>query len=51
MALLIALLAFMLIGLTSQSDYYVNDVSVLSYYKIYKKAYLNDVFFFHSTCY
>ena len=46
MALLIALLTFMLIGLTSPSSEYIHDVSVLSYYKIYVKAYLNDAYYF-----
>ena len=46
MALLIALLSFMLIGLTSPSIEYVYDVSVLSYFKIYAQSYLNDAYYF-----
>ena len=46
MELLIALLAFMLIGLTSPSSEYIFDVPVLSYYKIYVQSYLNDAYYF-----
>ena len=46
MALLIALLAFMLIGLTSPSSEFIFDVSVLSHYKIYPLSYLNDAYYF-----
>ena len=46
MELLIALLAFMLIGLTSPASEYVYDVSVLSYYKVYTQTYSNDGYYF-----
>ena len=46
MELLLALLAFMLIGLTYPSTDYVYDVSVLSYYKVNAQTYMNYGYFF-----
>ena len=46
MELFLALLAFMLIGLTSPSGVYVYDVSVLSYFNIYTLSVINDAYYF-----